>query len=66
MMVPCIEAKLIEESMFSRTWLLQQMAAIVSYLCIVMGTASLQPLTIRPQICTVRSGPALASAGPNA
>jgi len=30
MVLPCIEAKRIEESMFSCPWLLQQMAAIAS------------------------------------
>jgi len=50
----CIEVQRSEQSMFSCTWRLQQMAAIVSYLCIVKGTAPFRPLTILPQICTVR------------
>jgi len=57
--------------MSSCTWLLQQTAAviigrhnflvqklemkIVSMVCIIMRTASLRPVTILPQICTVWS-----------
>jgi len=54
MVLPCIEVYEVRKAYFPahgycNRWLQLQ----VEYLFIVMGTASLRPLTILPQICTV-------------